>query len=41
MMHVWLKEVLTKGAVIDVVIGLGVGAVKDLVKGVVKDLSTG
>ena len=39
------KEVLTKGAVIDLVIGLGAGAVKPLVAGlvvgVVKDLATG
>jgi hypothetical protein len=39
------KEVLTKGAVIGVVIGLGVGAVEPLVAGlvvgVVKDLATG
>ena len=39
------KGVLTKGAVIDVVIGLGVGAVEPLVAGlvvgVVKDLATG
>jgi hypothetical protein len=39
------KEVLTKGAVIGVVIGLGAGAVEPLVAGllvgVVKDLATG
>ena len=39
------KEVLTKGAVIDLVIGLGAGAVKPLVAGlvvgVVKDPATG
>ena len=40
-----LKEVLTIGAVIDVVIGLGVGAVEPLIAGlvvtVVKDPATG
>ena len=39
------KGVLTKGAVIDIVIGLGVGAVEHLVEGlvigVVKDPATG